>query len=77
MGKCRGIGCTCFCPATSGDFKCMIDATKYLTSNPAELAKCGKNAAKSGSLARGCATANVGDCKKLGMQMLGLGKRKL
>lgn len=75
MGKCRGIGCTCFCPATSGDFKCMIDASKHLSSNPAELAKCGKNAAGTLSLAKGCASANLGACANLARQMAGFGRK--
>lgn len=75
MGKCMGIGCTCFCPATNGNFQCMINASKYLTSRPAELAKCGKAGATSASLAMGCATGNVGSCTSLAKQMVSFGRR--
>jgi hypothetical protein len=75
FGKCIGIGCTCFCPATNGKFGCMRDAAKFLVSNPSELAKCGKAAQRSASLAQGCATGDMGACKNLAKQMGGIGRK--
>lgn len=69
--KCVGIGCTCFCPATNGNFKCMIAATKYLTSRKKELAKCGKNGARSANLAKSCSTGDIGACTRLAKQVTG------
>ena len=77
FGKCVGIGCTCFCPATNGNFKCMIDASKFLVARPIELAKCGKAAAGSISAAQGCATGNPVSCANLARQLIGFGRRKL
>jgi hypothetical protein len=53
----------------------MRDAAKFLVSNPSELAKCGKAAQRSASLAQGCATGDMGACKNLAKQMGGIGRK--
>jgi hypothetical protein len=50
----------------------MVRASKHLMSNPADMAKCGSAASKTGNLGAECAGGNKDSCIKLGRQMLGL-----